>query len=169
MEAWKQYRAFTVPGPPVFTDKPSSPAPPAENRRRGSSSATSSSRTLSAGSDQDGLPAATHDVEMTVGERSKISQPDKSTYVSFGEDDPSNPKTWSRGYKIFVLMQLSFLTLSVTYASSASSSTESAIMQEFGCNEVVATATTGMFLVGMGFGAMPFAPLSECGCQATYS
>lgn len=106
---------------------------------------------------------------MTVGERSKISQPDKSTYVSFGEDDPSNPKTWSRGYKIFVLMQLSFLTLSVTYASSASSSTESAIMQEFGCNEVVATATTGMFLVGMGFGAMPFAPLSECGCQATYS
>jgi hypothetical protein len=42
-------------------------------------------------------------------------------------------------------------------------------MQEFGCNEVVATATTGMFLVGMGFGAMPFAPLSECECQATYS
>lgn len=37
-------------------------------------------------------------------------------------------------------------------------------MREFGCGEVVATASTGLFLVGMGIGAMPFAPLSECEC-----
>ena len=34
-------------------------------------------------------------------------------------------------------------------------------MAEFGCDEVTATATTGIFLIGMGIGAIPFAPLSE--------
>jgi len=35
-------------------------------------------------------------------------------------------------------------------------------MEEFGCGEIAAIGATSSFLVGMGVGAMPFAPLSEC-------
>lgn len=37
-------------------------------------------------------------------------------------------------------------------------------MEEFGCSQIAATAATSMFLIGMGVGAMPMAPLSECKC-----
>jgi len=86
------------------------------------------------------------------------------TYVAFELADPANPKNWSTAYKSVVVAQLSFLTLSLTYASSASSSAKDGMMKEFGCNEVVATASTGLFLLAMGIGAMPFAPLSERRC-----
>jgi len=85
----------------------------------------------------------------------------QTTYVAFEPSDPSNPQNWSPAYKSVVVAQLSFLTLSLTYASAASSPAKDGMMEEFGCNEVVATASTGLFLLGMGIGAMPFAPLSE--------
>lgn len=83
------------------------------------------------------------------------------TYVSFEPSDPANPQNWSPAYKVAVVSQLAFLTLSLTYASSASSSARDGMMREFACNTVVGQASTGLFLIGAGIGAMPFAPLSE--------
>ncbi|WWC85172.1 uncharacterized protein L201_000029 [Kwoniella dendrophila CBS 6074] len=82
-------------------------------------------------------------------------------YLDFEENDLKNPKNWSVWYKTFVIGQLSFMTLSLTFASSVSSSSEQGMMEEFGCSTITATASTGLFLVGMGLGAMPMAPLSE--------
>ncbi|WRT66815.1 uncharacterized protein IL334_003778 [Kwoniella shivajii] len=82
-------------------------------------------------------------------------------YLDFDENDKKNPKNWSGWYKAFVIGQLTFLTLSLTFASSVSASSENGVMEEFGCSNVAATASTGIFLVGMGLGAMPQAPLSE--------
>ncbi|WVQ98421.1 hypothetical protein IAU59_005544 [Kwoniella sp. CBS 9459] len=82
-------------------------------------------------------------------------------YLDFEENDKRNPKNWSAAYKTFVIAQLSFLTLSMTFASSVSSAAENGMREEFGCGQVAATAGTGLFLVGMGVGAMPTAPLSE--------
>ncbi|WVW83504.1 hypothetical protein I302_105525 [Kwoniella bestiolae CBS 10118] len=82
-------------------------------------------------------------------------------YLDFDENDQRNPKNWSVWYKTFVIGQLSFMTLSLTFASSVSSAAEEGMMQELGCGTIAATASTGLFLVGMGLGAMPMAPLSE--------
>ena len=93
------------------------------------------------------------------------------TYVSFqkNEDgssdrtDKSNPQNWSMLYKAWVIAQISFLALSLTFASSVSSAASSGARMELsGGSELAGTATTGAFVVGIGFGAMPFAPLSEC-------
>jgi hypothetical protein len=86
------------------------------------------------------------------------------TYVGFTENDPSNPQTWSMAYKSYVIGQISFLTLSLTFASSISSAASHGMLAEFGqsLNTIGGVATTGAFVVGIGFGAMPFAPLSEC-------
>lgn len=84
------------------------------------------------------------------------------TYVAFEPSDPANPQNWSNAYKAWVVAQLSILTLSLTFASAASSSAEQGMREEFGCGAVGGVAATGVFLMGMGIGAMPFAPLSEC-------
>lgn len=88
----------------------------------------------------------------------------KPIYVSFEENDPLDPHHWSTVYKAWVVFQLIFLTLSLTFASSAASPAEKGMMEEFACGQVAATATTGIFLVGTGLGALPFAPLSERKC-----
>lgn len=85
-------------------------------------------------------------------------------YVTFDENDARNPQNWSKTYKTFVIGLLAFLTLSLTFASSVSSAAEQGMMEEFGCSQIAATAATSMFLIGMGVGAMPMAPLSECKC-----
>jgi DHA1 family multidrug resistance protein-like MFS transporter len=83
-------------------------------------------------------------------------------YVSLHATTLENPKNWSHLYKAFVIAQLTFLTLSLTFASAASAPSEPGLMAEFGCGEIAAIGATSSFLVGMGVGAMPFAPLSEC-------
>jgi hypothetical protein len=98
------------------------------------------------------------------------------TYVSFDTNktiaksghsaslgkDTSNPQNWTMIYKAWVIAQISFLALSLTFASSVSSAASSGARLELGGTELAGTATTGAFVVGIGFGAMPFAPLSEC-------
>lgn len=64
-------------------------------------------------------------------------------------------------YKAFVILQLASVTLSMTYASAASSPASAGLQADFGLSEVGATASTSLFLIGMGLGAMPSAPLSE--------
>jgi hypothetical protein len=84
-------------------------------------------------------------------------------YVAFTPEDPSNPQNWSQAYKAWVIGQLTFLTLSLTFASSISSAASPGALSEFGKegNTIGGVATTGAFVVGVGLGAMPFAPLSE--------
>lgn len=84
-----------------------------------------------------------------------------ATYVGFLTGDKANPQNWSMGYKAWVIAQLTFLTLSLTFASSVSSAASSGARAELGGSEIAGTATTGAFVVGIGLGAMPFAPLSE--------
>ena len=87
-------------------------------------------------------------------------------YVAFTHEDPSNPQNWSQAYKAWVIGQLTFLTLSLTFASSISSAASPGALAEFGKEgyTIGGVATTGAFVVGVGLGAMPFAPLSECKC-----
>ena len=93
---------------------------------------------------------------------SPIENQEKSPdYVTFEPNDPQNPQNWSRWYKAFVLAQLTFLTLSLTFASAASAPAEAGFMEEFGAGPITATAGTGLFLIGCGLGALPTAPLSE--------
>jgi DHA1 family multidrug resistance protein-like MFS transporter len=69
-----------------------------------------------------------------------------------------------------VISQISFLTLSLTFASSVSSAASTGALAEFGMegNKIGGVATTGAFVVGIGLGAMPFAPLSECTFEPTF-
>ncbi len=184
MEAWRQYRAFTLDQEPAttttVTHTNTSVANPAssattlrepirtspdnqkeEQRKDDSSSpSTTPNRPVPTSAEKPPLTLLTSPTSPTLP--TYVTSPTLPTYVSFLPSDPSNPQNWSSLYKAWVVFLLSFLTLSLTFASSASSSAEIGVMEEFGCGEIAATAMTGVFLVGMGLGAMPAAPLSEC-------
>ena len=184
MEAWRQYRAFTAPAsthvnvlerkvggrstvfsPSLTAETLNDPPPPFSTTEKtapqGKNDPSLSPKTL------EPVPASTSEEEGSGTPTSATATrpppaPKEPTYVSFDPSDPADPQNWSFAFKSWVVSLLSFLTLSLTYASSASSSAKAGVMEEFGCGEVAATATTGIFLVGMGMGAMPAAPLSEC-------
>ena len=186
MEAWSQYKAFSLPQRPEQKESvpPSTSVSPliATSTSPFASTATTLRGDLTDGEKrktghhakdnasppptpfQGTPPPVTNpedqrDQSIRPNEKPSRSEP---TYVAFLPSDPLNPQNWSSTYKAWVVFLLTFLTLSLTFASSASSAAETGVMAEFGCGQVAATATTGVFLVGMGLGAMPAAPLSEC-------
>lgn len=143
MEVWLQYRAFSRSAPTQARPKPESTGTPEPQPRHQAQA-------------QDGYPPGPGPSHTTSATASTTG-----TYVGFLSGDRANPQNWSMIYKAWVIAQLTFLTLSLTFASSVSSAASSGARAELGGSELAGTATTGAFVVGIGLGAMPFAPLSE--------
>ncbi|GAA5951649.1 hypothetical protein JCM3765_005993 [Sporobolomyces pararoseus] len=81
--------------------------------------------------------------------------------VEWLENDPENPQNWSQVKKWRVMAICCFLTLGVTFASSAPSSSTQLVAAEFGVGTVVGALTTATFLLGYCLGPLIFAPASE--------
>ncbi|KAF2736895.1 MFS general substrate transporter [Polyplosphaeria fusca] len=79
----------------------------------------------------------------------------------YGEDDPENPRNWSRAYKILIVFQLCVLNFSIYIASSIYVPGEASIMDEFHVSETVATLGLSLFTLGYGLGPMLWSPISE--------
>lgn len=155
MEVWLQYRAFVRSAPRSEKGKEAETGEPLPLPEEADTTAAQSQ-------DEQGEESITRSPTpaTTLADRSSTS-PVEYEYVGFGEGDPLNPHNWSMAYKAWVIAQLTFLTLSLTFGSSVSSAAASGARLEFGGSELAGTATTGAFVVGIGLGAMPFAPLSE--------
>lgn len=150
MEVWLQYRAFSQSAPTQPSPKPAAIGTPEPQHQHDRSHDNSGAPTL-VGTDQE--------PKEPNGPALPASSP--ASYVGFLSGDKANPQNWSMAYKIWVIVQLTFLTLSLTFASSVSSAASSGARVELGGSELAGTATTGAFVVGIGLGAMPFAPMSE--------
>lgn len=81
--------------------------------------------------------------------------------VSWLEEDPENPLTWSVPFKWFLTALVSVSTLAVALASSAYSGAIESIRAEFGGSEEVLVLGVSLFVVGFAFGPLIWAPLSE--------
>ncbi|KAI0061389.1 MFS polyamine transporter [Artomyces pyxidatus] len=78
-----------------------------------------------------------------------------------GPDDPENPQNWSYGYKWWVTVVCSIMTINVTFASSAPSSATLYIAADLHTSAEVSYLVTSIFLVGYVFGPMFWGPGSE--------
>lgn len=78
-----------------------------------------------------------------------------------GPDDPENPQNWSQKRKWILTLLVSFLTVNVTFASSAPSSATQQIAQEFQIGQVTATLITSLFLAGYCLGPIIWSTTSE--------
>ncbi|GAA6059190.1 hypothetical protein JCM10212_005535 [Sporobolomyces blumeae] len=91
------------------------------------------------------------------GEDNNESEEDPNK-VTWEDDDPENPQNWTTFKK---WRTMAFLTLGVTFASSAPSSSTQAIQGPLNCSSEVAELTTSLFLAGYCLGPLIFAPMSE--------
>ncbi|KAG6860817.1 hypothetical protein C0995_007318 [Termitomyces sp. Mi166 len=78
-----------------------------------------------------------------------------------GLDDPTNPQNWSMTYKWFVTVTTALMTVNVTFASSAPTSTIAALKAQFNINSETAYLVTTTFLLGYMIGPLFWGPGSE--------
>ncbi|GAA5901413.1 MFS transporter [Sporobolomyces salmoneus] len=81
--------------------------------------------------------------------------------VEWLENDPENPQNWTTYKKWRTMAVCCFLTLGVTFASSAPSSSTQLVASEFGVGSVVGALPITTFLLGYCLGPLIFAPASE--------
>ncbi|KAJ4854343.1 major facilitator superfamily domain-containing protein [Trichoderma breve] len=77
------------------------------------------------------------------------------------EDDPRNPYNWSDGKRLYHTVCVSLYAFTVTYMSSAYAPGAKATGQQFHVSETVSLLGISLFCLGLAFGPMIGAPLSE--------
>ncbi|KAK9240225.1 major facilitator superfamily domain-containing protein [Lipomyces kononenkoae] len=87
--------------------------------------------------------------------------PDRYLVVFEGDDDPYCPLNWSFKRKGFTTMMYACCTFGPQFASSVYGPTVEDIAALYHVSDEVATLGVSLFLIGVGFGPMLFAPISE--------
>lgn len=88
-------------------------------------------------------------------------QHDPAYLVDFEDDDSENPMNWSPYYKAFITVQLGFMALSASWASSIISPAEPVIAAKFNVSQEVTILTVSPFVLGFAVGPLMWAPISE--------
>ncbi|OBT97453.1 hypothetical protein VE01_04366 [Pseudogymnoascus verrucosus] len=78
-----------------------------------------------------------------------------------GDADPLSPRSWSIWQKWTIVLINSVAAVCVTCTSSIYTATYAQILPEFHSSQIVATLGLSLFILGLGFGPMLLAPLSE--------
>jgi hypothetical protein len=81
--------------------------------------------------------------------------------VTFTENDPENPKNWSKLYKWYCTMVVALTCFVVAFCSSVITADLIGVSKTFHVSLEVSFLTITVFVVGFGVGPMAFAPLSE--------
>ena len=81
--------------------------------------------------------------------------------VTFKENDPENPKNWSKGYKWWCTMVVALTCFCVAFNSAVVTSDIIGVVETFDVSEEVALLPITLFVVGFGVGPLVFAPISE--------
>ncbi|KAM0454622.1 hypothetical protein ACHAO4_004430 [Trichoderma viride] len=81
--------------------------------------------------------------------------------VTFTDDDPENPKNWSKAYKWYCTMVVALTCFVVAFCSSVITADLIGVSKTFDVSLEVSFLTITVFVVGFGVGPMAFAPLSE--------
>ncbi|KLJ13774.1 hypothetical protein EMPG_11315 [Blastomyces silverae] len=78
-----------------------------------------------------------------------------------GPSDPGNPLNWSLARRWYITMIISFVALFVMFSSSVFAPATQVTAELYNVSEVVMTLSTSFVLLGLAFGPLIWAPLSE--------
>lgn len=81
--------------------------------------------------------------------------------VHFFADDPEDPRNWPRWKKWLMIGPILLIDLSVSWGASGLSPASSKFAQEFGLPAGLGTLGLSSYVLGLAFGPMTLAPLSE--------
>ncbi|OJJ47551.1 hypothetical protein ASPZODRAFT_64364 [Penicilliopsis zonata CBS 506.65] len=77
------------------------------------------------------------------------------------EEDRENPKNWPVPYKVMSVTMLSWNTLIIVLYSTSYTAGTAQIAEYFGTSQIITTLGLTFYLIGLAFGSMFMAPLSE--------
>ncbi|KAI9833028.1 MAG: hypothetical protein M1819_003860 [Sarea resinae] len=119
-------------------------------------------RILSNDANIDEYTAETTEGHILKTVRSKdTGQLERYELVTYFENDPENPKNWSKAFKWYCTMVVAFTCFVVAFCSSVVTPDTQGIADRFGYSNEVALLSITLFVIGFGLGPMVFAPLSE--------
>jgi len=78
--------------------------------------------------------------------------------VTFTENDPENPKNWSKPYKWYCTMVVAITCFVVAFASSVITADVDSVAREFNVSHEAALVSISVFVVGFGVGMYQFNP-----------
>lgn len=84
-----------------------------------------------------------------------------SLLVEFSEGDPGSPFNWSRGKKLWHTAIYGLATFSAQFNSTTTSPSVSHLGEYFNVSREKALLATSLYVLGIAFGPMFFAPLSD--------
>lgn len=89
--------------------------------------------------------------------------------VTFGPDDPENPRNWPLWYRCWCLGVLSIATWIIVLYSTSYTASIPGLMEEFGTSTSYTTLGLTTYLIGLATGCLVVAPMSELlGRQKVY-
>lgn len=89
--------------------------------------------------------------------------------VFFQDGDPDNPRNWSKAYRSWIIVCVSYSTWVVVLYSTCYTASVSGLAEEFGVTSTVTTLGLTTYLLGLAVGSLIVAPLSELyGRQKVY-
>lgn len=94
-------------------------------------------------------------VETRSGEIPGRLQPDgqrRYRLVTFKQNDPENPKNWSKAYKWYITMVVAACCFVVAFASSVITPDINGVAEEFNVSREVALLSITFFVLGFGIG-----------------
>lgn len=80
---------------------------------------------------------------------------------TFSPDDSDNPRNWSPWHKWRIVLAITLVDLSVSWAASGYSPAEKDMEMIFGVSAEVGTLGLSLYVLGLALGPMTLAPLSE--------
>lgn len=106
-----------------------------------------------------------HDLEKATTQASTSKHEPATRIVTAvdwtGPDDPENPLIWPLWKKAYQTIAIGSLAFSVTAGSSLITPSTPEIAEHFGVSRVVAILPLTLYVIGLGFGPVIAAPISE--------
>ncbi|CAK1366859.1 Polyamine transporter 1 [Cercospora beticola] len=121
------------------------------------------SKTEESAKSQDGATSK-HSFGRKNGAKAEGTNPphlDSSGHLTFSPNDPSNPRNWSPGRKVFLTFIAILLVVNATFASSGPSAVLLSISSSLHVSSTASSLTVTLFVIANAFSPLLWAPLSE--------
>ncbi|KAF2802456.1 MFS general substrate transporter [Mytilinidion resinicola] len=127
---------------------------------------SSASSVASKSNEEEAQPASNgvvRDEEAAIpqGEKQLQAGEENRYLVKFKENDPTNPRDWKFAYKVWITIQLGFLALAASTASSIIGPAGNTIAEYASVSREVSVLSVSLYILGFGFGPLCWAPISE--------
>jgi MFS family permease len=110
---------------------------------------------------RDWYRCCTEEMATTRRDEEPLLSTSTSRIVTFGKADPGDPRNWSRARKWLMVGAILPIDLSVSWGASGFSPAAGDFANDVGVSPQIATLGLSLYVLGLAFGPMSLAPLSE--------